>query len=163
MAHVHERRAEDAIPELRNGIETLEKLNFSLFRPLLLPSYALALGRTGQLSTATVQIAEAKELVEDNDARYSEAEICAVEGHLLQLQDNRRNARACFEHALGRARDLGHLCWELRAAEGLAALMRETGDADERLRLLRSVYQKFQEGHSLPMLKRVAQTIEERA
>ncbi|HSF94606.1 MAG TPA: hypothetical protein VLA52_06220, partial [Thermohalobaculum sp.] len=161
MAHVHQGRDQEALPELKNALKTLKDLDFSVFRPMLLATYAIALARTGQFSLATAQLGEAQELVEENDARYSEAEVCRAEGHLLLAQGNKLSAEASFVHAIGRARDLGHLSWEMRAAEDLAKLMRESGRAAEGRTMLSAIHGRFKEGHSLPMLQRVAQVIAE--
>ena len=159
MAHVREGRAGEALPELRDALETLQRLKFTVFRPLLVPSYALALGWSGQVSTAATLLAETREVVEANEARYSEAEIAAAEGQLRQLAGDAAGAEARHAHALERARSLGHLLWELRAAESLEALMRETGRAEEGRRLLAAVIARFEEGHALPLLQRVGRTI----
>jgi tetratricopeptide (TPR) repeat protein len=161
MARVNDGHDAEALPEFGEALEMLTELNFDVFRTCLLPSYALALARTGNFSSAAAYLAEARDLMEEHEARYSEPEISRVEGHLALLQRNNVKAKACFEHALGRAQNLGHLSWELRAAEDLATILRLEDEEEAARRLLSSVYEKFSEGHAFPPLQRVAKAIEE--
>jgi predicted ATPase len=101
--------------------------------------------------------------MEEHDARFSEPEIFRVEGHLAILQRNNIKAKACFEHALGRAHILGHLSWELRAAEDLAAILRWEHEHDQARDLLTSIYARSTEGHGFPPLQRVARSVSELA
>ena len=137
----------------------LSKLNFDVFRTMLLPTYALALARTGNITSAAAHLAEARDLMEEHDARFSEPEISRIDGQLAILQRNNIKAKACFEHALGRAQNLGHLSWELRAAEDLAQMLRWEEEYDRASDLLKSVYVRFTEGHSFPPLQRIANSI----
>ena len=141
----------------------LSKLNFDVFRTMLLPTYALALARTGNITSAAAHLAEARDLMEEHDARFSEPEISRIDGQLAILQRNNIKAKACFEHAIGRAQNLGHLSWELRATEDLATLLRWEEEYDKAHDLLAAVYARFTEGHEFPLLQRVARSIEENA
>ncbi len=161
MARVNEGHDADAIPEFSAALDMLSELNFGVFRTILLPAHALALARTGDFAAATADLAEARGLMEEHDARLSEPKIFSVEGQLAILQRNNIKAKACFERALGRAQDLGHLSWELRAVEDLAALLRSEGEDDQARDILASVYARFTEGHSFPPLQRVARSIQE--
>jgi class 3 adenylate cyclase/tetratricopeptide (TPR) repeat protein len=161
MARVNEGHDAEAIPQFTEALDMLTKLNFDVFRTMLLPSYALALARTGNFTAATAHLAEARGLMEEHDGRFSEPEISRVEGQLAVLQHNNVKAKACFEHALGRAQNLGHLSWELRAAKDLAVVLRWEEDNDRARDLLSAIYVRFTEGHGFPPLQRVAGTIAE--
>ena len=163
MARVIEGQDAEAIPEFGAALDMLAELNFHVFRTTLLPTYALALARTGDFTAATAHLAEARGLMEEHDARSSEPKISRIEGQLALLQRNNIKARACFEHAVGRARNLGHLSSELRAAEDLAAVLRGEEKHDEARDLLASIQARFTEGHDFPPLRRVARAIEELA
>jgi class 3 adenylate cyclase/tetratricopeptide (TPR) repeat protein len=163
MARVNEGHDAEAIPEFSEALEMLDKLDFGVFRTTLLPAHALALARTGNFTAAAAHIAEARTLMEKHDARFSESEISRVEGQLAVLQRNNIKAKACFEHAIGRAQNLGHLSWELRATEDLATLLRWEEEYDKAHDLLAAVYARFTEGHEFPLLQRVARSIEENA
>jgi class 3 adenylate cyclase len=163
MARVNEGHDAEAIPEFSRALDMLSELNFDVFRTTLLPTYALALARTGNFTAAAGHLAEARGLMEEHDARFSEPEIFRVEGHLAILQRNNIKAKACFEHALGRAHILGHLSWELRAAEDLAAILRWEHEHDQARDLLTSIYARSTEGHGFPPLQRVARSVSELA
>jgi tetratricopeptide (TPR) repeat protein len=163
MARVIEGQDAEAIPELSEALDLLAELNFHVFRTTLLPTLALALARTGNFTAAAAHLAEASGLMEEHDARGSEPKISRIEGQLALLQGKNIKARACFEHALGRARDLGHLSSELRAAEDLAAMLRNEGKHDQARDLMAAVYARFTEGHDFPPLQRAARLVEEMA
>ena len=163
MARVYEGNDAEALPEFTRALNMLSDLNFDVFRTTLLPSHALALAKTGDFTAATANLAEARALMEEHDARFSEPEISRVEGQLAVLQRNNIKAKACFEHALGRAQNLGHLLWELRAAENLAEMLRWEEDFGGACDLLASTRSRFTEGHDFPALRRVAGSIAEKA
>ncbi len=163
MARVNEGRDAEAIPEFTEALDMLSELNFHVFRATLLPVHALALARTGNFAAAEANLAEARGLVEEHEARLSEPKISRIEGKLAILQRNNIKAKACFEHALGRARNLGHLSSELFAAEDLAAVLRLEEEHEQARDLLASVYARFTEGHDFPPLRRVARSIKEMA
>ena len=163
MARVNEGQDAEAIPEFSEALDMLAEQNFHVFRTTLLPTHALALARTGNFSAAAAHLAEARGLMEEHQARFSEPKISRVGGQLALLQRNNIKAKACFEHALGRARNLGHLSSELCAAEDLAAMLRREEKPDQARDLLASVYAQLTEGHDFPPLQRAARSIEEMA
>lgn len=163
MAKVNEGHDAEAIPEFSNALDMLSELDFGVFRTILLPAHALALARTGNFTAAAAHLAEARGLMEENDARFSEPELSRVEGQLAVLQRNNIKAKSCFEHAIGRAQNLGHLSWELRATEDLAAMLRWEEDFDQAREILETTHAKFHEGHGFPLLQRVALAIKENA
>jgi class 3 adenylate cyclase len=162
MARVNEGHDATTVPEFARALDMLSELNFGVFRTSLLPAHALALARSGNFAAAAADLAEARGLMEEHDARFSEPEIFRVEGQLAVLQRNNVKAKACFEHALGRAQNLGHLLWELRAAEDLAEMLRWEEDFNGAHDLLASMQSRFTEGHSFPALGRVAHSINEK-
>ncbi len=152
VSMVHKQQAKEALPELGSALELLKTLKFSVFRTVLLPVYARALALAGEMSTANNKLAEAMELIEENDARYSEVDIICTQGHIHLLQDNRTEARACFERGVAKAQERGHLTAELSAASLLFALLNEDGETARGRKILQTAYDKFEEGHSWPIL-----------
>jgi len=159
VSNTYRGEAAAAVPELRRGLDALSKVNFNVFRTLFLPSYVIGLAESGDLTGAAVELAEARELVEQNGAAFFEAEIYRAEGRLALMQNHLIPAEASYEHALNRAQQLGHLTWELRAALDLFRLFRATGRGSAGRDLLSSVLSKFEEGHSLPLLRRAAEAL----
>ena len=157
MGMIHRDQAKDALPKLGAALELLKELKFSVFRPILLPVYAHALALNGEFAAAAAKIAEAKELVEEDDARFSEVDIICTDGQIKRLNDDREGARQLFELGIERAREQGHLTSELHAASLLFDLLQEEdggGDEGDKARdILQDVYDRFEEGHSLPDLR----------
>jgi class 3 adenylate cyclase len=160
MARVIAGQDAEVISEFGEALDMLAEQKFHVFRTTLLPTHALALARTGDFTAAAAHLAEARSLMEEHDTRSSEPKISRIEGQLALLQGNNIKARACFEHAVGRARDLGHLSSELRAAEDLAAMLRNEEKRDQARDLLASVHARFSEGHDFPPIRRAARSIE---
>jgi hypothetical protein len=69
-----------------------------------------------------------------------------LQAELLRLGNRSDEARASFEAALELARRQGALSFELRAATGLARLLRDGGQDAAAQPLLRGVYARFTEG-----------------
>ena len=136
-----------------------KELKCSVFRPILLPVYAHALALNGEFAAAAAKIAEAKELVEEDDARFSEVDIICTDGQIKRLNNDRDGARQLFESGIERAKEQGHLTSELHAASLLFDLLQEEdgdgdgGDGDKARDILQDVYDRFEEGHFLPDLR----------
>ena len=158
MAAVYRGQGHAALPELRQALDTLEVLKFDVFRPMLLPAYAIALTDSGE-EGALEAIAEAKTLVEDSNARFAEAEILRAEGTVAHRAGDLARAKECFEKAMARARSLGHLTWELRAAEAMLPLLEARGESGRARSLIADVHVRFLEGGDLPALRRAANLI----
>lgn len=102
--------------------------------------------------SAKIALDQAKALVLEDDARFSEVEIICTEGHMHLLQENRQNAKQCFEQAIERAAELGHLTSQLNAAVALFDLMQQDGQEEQARKRLAAIYDQFEEGDSFPAL-----------
>lgn len=159
VSMVHKNQAKEALPELGGALETLKTLKFSVFRIVLLSVYARALAFNGDLTAANNKLAEAKELIEENDARFSEADVLCTDGHIHLLQNETEQAQFCFEKAVEKAQQRGHVTAELNAASLLFDLLQETDQSGEGRRTLQAAYDKFEEGHSWPDLQDAAKKL----
>ncbi|MEP0941203.1 MAG: adenylate/guanylate cyclase domain-containing protein [Rhizobiaceae bacterium] len=155
MGMIHRDQAREALPKLGSALELLKELKFEVFRPVLLPVYAHALALNGEFAAATSKIAEAQELIEENDARFAEIDTICTEGHIKRHNNDRDGARACYERAIEQAQQRGHLTAELHAASLLYDVLEEDGETDKGHRILQGVYDRFEEGHSFPDLRAV--------
>jgi len=156
MARVLEGDDADALPEFRTGLEMLDRVDFRVFHTILLPEFALALARTGDTASAAARLSESRGLMEADEGRFTEAEMARVEGQIAQILGDAAGAEAQFRHAIARAREMDHLCWELRAAEDLAALLAARGEDRAARELLAAVTARFREGETYPPLGRVS-------
>jgi len=155
MSQIHRHETEDALPKLGSALDLLDELKFSVFRTVLLAVYARALALSGDTANASVKLAEARSLMEENEVRFSEVDILCTEGQIRLLENDRAGAKQLFEQAIGRARELGHLTPELAATEMLFDLLCEDGESHTARKALQDVYDRFDEGHSWPALKEV--------
>jgi predicted ATPase len=93
-------------------------------------------------------LAEAHTLVEQQEERWWEAEVCRLRGVLLLRQPGTppEEAEACFQRALDIARRQEAKSLERRAAMSLARLWQQQGKDAEARELLGSIYGWFTEG-----------------
>ena len=93
-------------------------------------------------------LAEAHTLIEQQEERYWEAEVCRLRGVLLLRQPGTPQAEAetWLQRALDIARRQEAKSLELRAAMSLSRLWQQQGKQAEARELLASVYGWFTEG-----------------
>src|SRR4029453_6720770 len=87
--------------------------------------------RMGDIEAGYKVLTEAFDLVERNEERNWEAELCRLKGALVLAQSapDGREAEACFHHALDIARHQHAKSLELRAAMSLGRLWQQQGNA----------------------------------
>jgi predicted ATPase len=117
------------------------------------------LGRTADGLQA---LAEAHTLVEQQEERYWEAEICRLRGVLLLRQPGTppAEAEAWLQRALAVARRQEAKSLELRAAMSLSRLWRQQGKRTAAYELLTPVYSWFTEGFDTADLQEARALIE---
>jgi adenylate cyclase len=125
---------------------------------------AEALGNLGQIDIGLALLAEARELMERNDERYMESEICRIHGELKLRQTagvpssgnvttGESEAEQSFLKAIEISRERGAKALELRAAISLSRMLVNTTRHAEALRLLQPVHDWFSEGFDWPELE----------
>ena len=105
-------------------------------------------------------VAEAKELMAQNEDPMWQAEVARVEGELLWQGGHSDAAEACYECALATARRQDAKSLELRAATSLARAWSGRGKRSEGRDLLGSVHGWFTEGLDTPDLKQAGVLLE---
>jgi predicted ATPase/DNA-binding winged helix-turn-helix (wHTH) protein len=120
--------------------------NFSFRALSALTLLAEALAQAGR-------IAEGLALIEAGIEQFEPScftpEVLHLKGELSLLQGQpgaAESAEALFRQALDDARERGTLSWELRAATGLARLLRHQGRRADAVACLQPVYDRFTEG-----------------
>src|SRR5262249_22566950 len=111
----------EGIPLIRRGIAAFRTVGAKVMMPFFLTTLAEAYGRA-QPEEALAVIAEAAELVETTQERWSEAELHRRRGALFQSISEFAAAEASYHQALALARRQSAKFWELRAAISLARL-----------------------------------------
>jgi predicted ATPase len=108
-------------------------------------------------------LAEAHTLVEQQEERWGEAEVCRLRGVLLLRQPGTPQAEAetWLQHALDVARRQEAKALELRAAMSLSRLWQQQGKRQEAHDLLAGVYAWFTEGFDTADLQDAKALLEE--
>jgi predicted ATPase len=116
--------------------------------PHWLTLLAEAYGRARQPETGLQVLAEAKMLMTTTGMRWSEAEVCRLQGELLLQLANSDvpQAEAAFRRALDVAYGQQAKALELRAALSLGRLWQGQGKRAEPRQLLTEIYNWFTEG-----------------
>ncbi len=139
----------NGVTALRDTLEKLPGINFSLRYAALLGEMADALGRVGELEPARRAIDNALTRAERNEERWYLPELLRIKGELVR-KDSAPTAAALAERHFRTALDVAatqeQLSWELRAAMSLAELMISTGRRHEAFGVLQPVHARFKEG-----------------
>ncbi|MGA7871558.1 MAG: AAA family ATPase [Candidatus Binatus sp.] len=125
---------------------------------------AESLGSLGQVDMALVLLAEAREVMERNDERYVESELCRINGELklrqacassnpANVREAESEAEQSFRKAIEIARARGAKTLELRAATSLSRMLMNSGRQAEALGILQPIHDWFTEGFDWPELK----------
>jgi predicted ATPase len=127
--------------------------------PLLLAYYCTLLAEVsahlGHPEDGLQALVEAHTLMEQQEERYWEAEVCRLRGVLLLRQPgaSQAEAEACFQQALDVARRQEAKSLELRAAMSLARLWQQQCKRAAAYELLAPIYGWFTEGFDTADLK----------
>ncbi len=130
-----------------------------------LPYYLGILGeafvKAGRFEEGRRALAEALQLVEENDERFQEAELHRLDGELrLAESGDQEAASTCFRSALEIARRQGSRAWELRATVSLARLQHRQG-RHEAFTILANASNGFDKGFETPDLAEAAALLKE--
>jgi len=114
---------------------------------------AEAHAKLGQPVEALNCLAEAGQIIETTDDRYSEANMHWLRGDLLTATGDLVAAEQSYHQALAIAKRQSAKLFELRAATSLARLCRDQGKRIEARDLLAPIYGWFTEGFDAPVLQ----------
>jgi tetratricopeptide (TPR) repeat protein len=145
----------ESAEEIRQGLTAWHGTGAQLLRPHFLALLAEAQGHALSGDTARV-LDDAIAAAESTGERCYEAELYRLKGEHLFRHGNEQGpagAEACFQKSLAIAREQEAHSLELRAAMSLARLHRENGRVGLTCDLLRSVYERFEEGFDTPDLR----------
>jgi predicted ATPase/DNA-binding winged helix-turn-helix (wHTH) protein len=147
---------EEGMALMRQGMVSLQATGAQLRVPYYLALQAETCGKTGQIAEGLRLLAEALAQAHKTGEHWWEAEVYRLQGE-LRLRSHVRSlepevstpdleAEACFQQALGIARQQHAKSLELRAAMSLARLWQQQGKRHEAQQLLAPVYGWFTEG-----------------
>jgi class 3 adenylate cyclase/predicted ATPase len=145
-------RAEDCIPEIRQGLADYAATGAEMWSPYFLGLLAEAQGRASHAREGLSLVDDALDRCARTGVRWIEAELHRIRGELLLtgVKSQRAQAEGCFRRALAVAREQRASLWELRAATSLARLWRDHARRREARDLLTPLYSRFAEGLDTP-------------
>src|SRR6266568_1952106 len=141
-------QGEEGMAQVRQGIAAYRATGTALFVPYFCTVLAEVSAHLGHPADGLQTLAEAHTLVEQQEERYWEAEVCRLRGVLLLRQPGtpQAEAEAWLQRALDVARRQEAKSLELRSAMSLAQLWQQQGKRADARELLAPVYGWFTEG-----------------
>ena len=146
----------------RSGMEVWEKAGAKLLLQYRLFVLADALKRAGKIEDGLEAISKALSHTRRTDAHLYESELHRLQGELLLLDGKpETEAEAAYRRAIDIAQRQEARLFELRAAVGLARLLRNQSRGKEALEMLAPIYAWFTEGLDTRDLKEAKALLDE--
>jgi predicted ATPase len=146
-------RADEGTPLLAAGLGAFRDHALFVFRPWALTLLADAYRMAGQSQAALERLAEARELAEEKELGWFQAETLRLTGEVLLAAGDAAAAEASYREAIAIAQQQSAKLWELRAAMSLARLWRNQGKRSQARDLLAPVYDWFTGGSGTSVLQ----------
>jgi class 3 adenylate cyclase/predicted ATPase len=156
------RRHADALPILLKGFEAFRATGAEVRIPSYLGLLGDAYTQSARFDDAHAALNEGLAVVEKNDDRCHEAELCRLQGELVLAEspDQAGAAEVWLSKAIDTARLQRSRAWELRATMSLARLWERQGRRADARAALATVYGAFTEGFTTPDLVDAAALLE---
>jgi predicted ATPase len=156
-------QGEEGMAQVRQGIAAVRATGAAVLVPYLCTVLADVAAHLGHSDDGLQALAEAYTLVEQQDERFWEAEICRLRGvvPLRQPGTPQEEAETWLQRALDVARRQEAKSLELRAAMSLSRLWQQQGKRSEAGALLAPVYGWFTEGFDTADLQDAKVLLEE--
>jgi predicted ATPase len=141
-------RGEEGIAQVRQGLVARRAAGAALVVPYMCTLLADVAAHLNHPEDGLQALSEAHTLIEQQEERWWEAEVCRLRGVLLLRQTGtpQAEAEAWLQRALDVARRQEAKSLELRAAMSLSRLWQQEGKRDEAHALLAPIYGWFTEG-----------------
>lgn len=137
--------AEAAMAGMRRDIAEVLKSGHGIFHSLMYNTLAQACLAAGSVAEGMEAIEQALQVAQGGE-RVLEAESWRLKGELLALEQDYEQAEQCFRTAIAVAGEQSALSLELRAANSLVRLHRDSGLAIDAVEYLEEVLGRFTEG-----------------
>ena len=156
-------QGEAGLAQVRQGMDAYRAIGAMLHVPYLCTMLAEVAAHLGHPADGLQALAEACTLMEQQEERCWEAEICRLRGVVLLRQPGTSPAEAetWFQRALDVARRQQAKSLELRAAMSLSRLWQQQGKRAEARELLAPIYGWFTEGFDTADLQDAKALLEE--
>jgi len=162
VAYLQERRAADAIPLLRDGIERWASVGGNVRIPFLKSALAEALALDGDIAGGLHLIDQSIEQMTRPgwQERLWLPEVLRLKGWMLMQANQQADAQAQLRASIDCAHERGARSWELRSATTLARLLCAQGEPAAARDVLLPVYGWFTEGFDTPDLIEAGEMLE---
>ena len=162
-ALIDQGQAEEAIEQIRQGLDGHQATGTELLRAHFLGLLAEALGKARRAEEGLRVLEEALTIADRDSERYYLAELYRLKGELLLQQTSPRavSPENCFNQAIEIAQQQETKSLELRAAMSLAHLYQSQGRNKEAHDALASAYKRFTEGFDTTDLREARALIAE--
>jgi predicted ATPase len=156
-------QGEEGMAQIRQGIASFRATGAALLVPYFCTLLADVCAHLGHTDDGLQALAEAHTLVEQQEERWWEAEVCRLRGVMLLQQPRTPPAEAetWLQRALDVARRQEAKSLELRAAMSLSRMWQQQGKRAEALELLAPVYGWFTEGFDTADLQEARALLDE--
>jgi predicted ATPase len=146
-AQVEQGEHASGLVRLRRSLDAYRAIGADSGLPQYFAMLAEAHARAGQADEGLAAVGEALAIMDRTDERWFEADLHRLRGELLRASAARpAETEACFARAIEVARERGARTLELRAAAGLARVLRDAGRTEEARRILAGIHDGFDEG-----------------
>jgi predicted ATPase len=141
-------RASEAIAVGTAAVAAIRSTGATAYAPWYMSTLAMAHAALGQFDDAWRCVGEAIGAAEQTGERWCDAEIYRTAAEIALMEPNPDQAKieAYFDHALATARAQNATSLELRAAIGLARLLRKKGRHADACSLVTPILHRFTEG-----------------
>lgn len=161
-ALVNQGNVDEGIAQIRQGMDTLQKIGVVLVLTNGLAVLAESLAKVGQIDEGLETLNEALDLVNSHEERWWESELYRLKGELLAMQGKPdAQIEANFQQAITIARRQSAKSLELRATVSLARLYQQQDKRAEAHQMLFEIYNWFTEGFDTVELKAARVLLEE--
>jgi tetratricopeptide (TPR) repeat protein len=177
LSDAHTQR-EAGLGQLQEGLAAVRATEAKLWVPLLLGAVAQGYAQNGQAEEGLKVIAGALAMVEQNEERWTEADLYRLQGELTLQKETRGwelgasaslqtpsvvelEAGECFHKAIETARRQQAKSLELRAVMSLSRLWQSQGKKEQAHQLLAEIYGWFTEGFNTKDLQEAKALLEE--
>jgi tetratricopeptide (TPR) repeat protein len=156
-------RTEEAIREIKEGIEEAQRSDLGYMRAFMLGCLANVQHRIGNRQIAQNTLANAFKYVDDISGRAWEAELYRLQGDLLNSEEHdfSNEIEPAYRRSIAVARGQGARSLELRSSTSLARALLDRHRREEADDVVRSIYSSFDEGHQTADLTRARQLLAE--
>lgn len=153
----------EGIKLLKQAVVGLDAIQHNARKPLVLGTLAEALAKAGRLSEASAAVRRALDCAEQQGELWCVPELLRVEASVSIVEGNSAEAERLLGKSITLSSEMGALGWQLRAANGLAALWLDGGRPQCARAMLQAIYDRFTEGYDtgdLKMARRMLNTID---